>query len=183
MIRSRRHSWPFNAIHNSNKRKVEETESEFLGSQQQSFPMTSSPTMTGNIPAIVVNDEEDALLSAGILPSNRRTKHKSRYQLRPHRHRRRRSVDDRDDSTTVISSIAEAEAVPSAILRRIFWQGRNKACNLFYHESCSLSSPDLPSQGTTDASHRPVKRHRRCHSEQPRAWREPSAGLWTLEEE
>ena len=27
------------------------------------------------------------------------------------------------------------------------------------------------------------RRHRRCHSEQPRAWREPSAGLWTLEEE
>ncbi|KAJ5173054.1 hypothetical protein N7492_005647 [Penicillium capsulatum] len=27
------------------------------------------------------------------------------------------------------------------------------------------------------------RRHRRCHSEQPRSWREPSAGLWTLKEE
>ncbi|KAF9883630.1 hypothetical protein FE257_003137 [Aspergillus nanangensis] len=27
------------------------------------------------------------------------------------------------------------------------------------------------------------RNHRRCHSEQPRAWREPSAGLWTLLEE
>ena len=27
------------------------------------------------------------------------------------------------------------------------------------------------------------RRHRRCHSEQPRSWREPSAALWTLEEE
>lgn len=27
------------------------------------------------------------------------------------------------------------------------------------------------------------RRHRRCHSEQPRAWREPSASLWTLQEE
>ncbi|KAJ5083940.1 hypothetical protein NUU61_008519 [Penicillium alfredii] len=27
------------------------------------------------------------------------------------------------------------------------------------------------------------RRHRRCHSEQPRAWRRPSASLWTLREE
>ena len=27
------------------------------------------------------------------------------------------------------------------------------------------------------------KHHRRCHSERPRAWREPSASLWTLTEE
>lgn len=27
------------------------------------------------------------------------------------------------------------------------------------------------------------RRHRRCHSEQPRAWREPSASLWPLQEE
>lgn len=26
------------------------------------------------------------------------------------------------------------------------------------------------------------RRHRRCHSEQPRAWRKPSATLWTLQE-
>lgn len=28
-----------------------------------------------------------------------------------------------------------------------------------------------------------VSRHRRCHSERPRSWREPSASLWTLREE
>lgn len=27
------------------------------------------------------------------------------------------------------------------------------------------------------------RRHRRCHSEQPRVWREPSASLWPLQEE
>lgn len=27
------------------------------------------------------------------------------------------------------------------------------------------------------------RRHRRCHSEQPRSWREPSASLWPLREE
>lgn len=182
-MRSRRHSWPFNAIHSSNKRKAEESESNTFGSHRKSYPITSSSTLTSEIPAIVISDEDDALLSAGIVPSDRRKEHRSRYQLRPHRRRRRDSLHDRDDSTTVVSSIAEAEAVPSAILRRIFWEGRNKASNLFYHESCSLSSPDLPSQVTTNGSHRPVKRHRRCHSEQPRAWKEPSAGLWTLEEE
>lgn len=30
---------------------------------------------------------------------------------------------------------------------------------------------------------RPGRRHRRCHSEQPRSWREPNPGLWTLAEE
>lgn len=29
---------------------------------------------------------------------------------------------------------------------------------------------------------RSERRHRRCHSEQPRAWRRPSATLWTLQE-
>lgn len=27
------------------------------------------------------------------------------------------------------------------------------------------------------------RRHRRCHSEQPRSWREPSSSLWPLQEE
>lgn len=30
---------------------------------------------------------------------------------------------------------------------------------------------------------RAERNHRRCHSEQPRSWREPSASLWTLSEE
>lgn len=37
------------------------------------------------------------------------------------------------------------------------------------------------SENTTRIVHE--KRHRRCHSEQPRSWREPSASLWTLREE
>ncbi|EED19154.1 conserved hypothetical protein [Talaromyces stipitatus ATCC 10500] len=63
-----------------------------------------------------------------------------------------------------------------------------------------LNSPSAPSLSNTKASAdegvmsqsmvdnnewmlRPGRRHRRCHSEQPRAWREPNPGLWTLAEE
>lgn len=42
----------------------------------------------------------------------------------------------------------------------------------------SLSIPDR-----NEWMLRPERRHRRCHSEQPRAWREPNPGLWTLAEE
>ncbi|KAE8557487.1 hypothetical protein TMatcc_004941 [Talaromyces marneffei ATCC 18224] len=42
----------------------------------------------------------------------------------------------------------------------------------------SLSIPDK-----NEWMLRPGRRHRRCHSEQPRAWREPNPGLWTLAEE
>lgn len=42
----------------------------------------------------------------------------------------------------------------------------------------SLSIPDR-----NEWMLRPGRRHRRCHSEQPRAWREPNPGLWTLAEE
>ncbi|RAL13819.1 uncharacterized protein BO97DRAFT_27203 [Aspergillus homomorphus CBS 101889] len=39
-------------------------------------------------------------------------------------------------------------------------------------------------RGRTMAAHLMAERnHRRCHSEQPRAWKRPSASLWPLEEE
>ncbi|KAG2413545.1 hypothetical protein HFD88_002734 [Aspergillus terreus] len=37
--------------------------------------------------------------------------------------------------------------------------------------------------GTGMGTGRVERYHRRCHSEQPRSWREPSASLWTLLEE
>jgi len=40
--------------------------------------------------------------------------------------------------------------------------------------------PDLSVVGTARVVER---RHRRCHSEQPRSWRRPSEGIWTLQEE
>lgn len=40
-----------------------------------------------------------------------------------------------------------------------------------------------PLSGVDAARFVAERRHRRCHSEQPRSWREPSAGLWTLQEE
>ena len=55
------------------------------------------------------------------------------------------------------------------------------------------SSPPSPAFSETVERGRPVDaavgrlraegHHRRCHSEQPRSWREPSASLWTLSEE
>lgn len=50
----------------------------------------------------------------------------------------------------------------------------------------SSTDDGLMSQSIVDNNEwmlRPGRRHRRCHSEQPRAWREPNPGLWTLAEE
>ncbi|EPS33433.1 hypothetical protein PDE_08395 [Penicillium oxalicum 114-2] len=42
-----------------------------------------------------------------------------------------------------------------------------------------LSLPSVKKEGFLVGE----RRHRRCHSEQPRSWREPSANLWPLQEE
>lgn len=40
-----------------------------------------------------------------------------------------------------------------------------------------------PLAGIDTAKFMAERRHRRCHSEQPRSWREPSASLWPLQED
>lgn len=49
---------------------------------------------------------------------------------------------------------------------------------------CSDSDMERSSASGVDAARfMAERRHRRCHSEQPRAWRKPSATLWTLQEQ
>ncbi|KAE8153747.1 hypothetical protein BDV25DRAFT_148719 [Aspergillus avenaceus] len=43
--------------------------------------------------------------------------------------------------------------------------------------------PVVPDRGRVSTLLSDDRNHRRCHSEQPRSWRRPSASLWTLKEE
>jgi hypothetical protein len=126
-----------------------------------------------------------------------------------------------EEEEVIVSSITEANHLPSAVLRRIIRPRLEKAKQflipLHLHFSSAAaaatttalpirgreekvvlscaSTPVLPTKFEDmlmdvptpmmpeDWGFRPGRRHRRCHSEQPRAWREPSPALWTLAEE
>lgn len=142
---------------------------------------------------------DDDIFSAGIVRS------KSTRQLKRSRFHRDGSSDEHGDVEIIVSSITEADELPTAMLRRIIWPRLEKARHLFPSHSATStttvvrkdkaalschSTPSLPDGQVKEAElegdylrPRPGRRHRRCHSEQPRAWREPSPGLWTLLEE
>lgn len=159
-----------------------------------------------------MDEDEDDAVSAGIVRSK---------TMRHARHHRiwpssccDDSYDNMDDDDDIVSSVAEAGEVPSAILRRIVPQVDR--AKMFSHSSSSndhvnadrdgddvmVSYYEMNSQRQDSQSEKPAeaqnkellidprlqleqsqRRHRRCHSEQPRSWREPSAELWPLKEE
>ncbi|KAH8690140.1 hypothetical protein BGW36DRAFT_433094 [Talaromyces proteolyticus] len=177
------------------------------------------------------SDEEDVFISAGIVSKEKHRRHRTKKRRRSRVHKKitknqpkehdhaekNESHEQREEQREVIiSSITEANHVPTAMLRRIIWPRLEKARQFLIPLHLHFSS-SLPSSGSTHSSVssaketivlscastptlsetedvsfsmagedwrlRPGRRHRRCHSEQPRAWREPSAGLWTLDEE
>ncbi|CRG83460.1 hypothetical protein PISL3812_00811 [Talaromyces islandicus] len=207
-----------------------------IGSLKDTFNRPFSPD-TLTFPYSSSNEEDD-FVSAGIISS----KHKPR---RRQSKRRRRSHADRSTTTTthknkgkfqkgekittkearkqeeedIVSSITEANHLPSAVLRRIIRPRLERAKQflipLHLHFSSEAAETPLPVRGrrgekivlscastpvlptglddmimdvpipmmSEDWRFSPGRRHRRSHSEQPRAWREPSPGLWTLAEE
>lgn len=192
------------------------------------------------------SDEEDVFVSAGIIASKekprrrrtskrrRRSRHgrstakRSRQKKedpeKPENNSEARKEERKEEEEVIVSSITEANHLPSAMLRRIIQPRLEKAKQFLIpshlHFSSSpattmtksllpirgrqekkivlscASTPVLPTSRLDDMimdlpapmmpeewGFRPGRRHRRCHSEQPRAWREPSPGLWTLIEE
>ncbi|KAL2001581.1 hypothetical protein VTN02DRAFT_1560 [Thermoascus thermophilus] len=125
-------------------------------------------------------DEDDAMSAGIVRPKSTRG------------HRRWSLSKDRDE---VVSSVTEADELPGAVLRRMVWAQLEKGRLYFtLHtttaagENVTISYLDAMAAAPGKSAHGPdatkrTGRHRRFHSEQPRAWREPSAGLWTLEEE
>ncbi|GAD96170.1 predicted protein [Paecilomyces variotii No. 5] len=118
--------------------------------------------------------------------------------------RSRRPWASQKDEDEIVSTVTKADGTPKAVLRRVVLPQIDKARHMFpkygmpqrgdtvvmaYME---VSAPSVPPTKPRDAKEVrvrassesvPERHHRRCHSEQPRAWREPSASLWTLLEE
>ena len=144
--------------------------------------------------------EEDDALSAGIIrPTSPR-------------HSRLWPCGSRKEDT-VVSSVTEADELPVVVLRRLIWSRLEKArlhssvrtannsvahgedVIITYASPLHLTKEGLwigeleESDKLNDSYHRRrvrpsrERKHRRCHSEQPRSWREPGPGLWTLLEE
>jgi hypothetical protein len=184
------------------------------------------------------SDEEDVFVSAGIIsskdkPQRRRSKRRRRSRANKpatqKSHKKKGKSDKLEKSNekeetrhqeeeVIVSSITEANHLPSAVLRRIIRPRLEKAkqflipLHLHFSSSATATTP-LPIRGrdkvalscastpvlptrlddmfmdvptpmmSEDWRFRPDRRHRRSHSEQPRAWREPSPALWTLAEE
>jgi hypothetical protein len=155
--------------------------------------------------------EEDDAVSAGIIPSQS-TRHSRRWRSSSDDVYQGRRRSGHGEKEVIISSVTEADELPTAMLRRIVWPRLKKARALLpLHMAATssavrgdnviiscLSSPNLSGKDTGPMSElhardpelheghlRPLaeRRHRRCHSEQPRVWKEPSPGLWTLTEE
>jgi hypothetical protein len=135
---------------------------------------------------------EDDATSAGIV----RSKSSRSYRL----------WSGPKDEDQIISTITEADGTPRAVLRRVVLPQLDKARQMFPKHNTPTSGEDAmvmaymkvpaPSRpliksgekkermlNSTSLESEPARHHRRCHSEQPRAWREPSASLWTLLEE
>jgi hypothetical protein len=119
----------------------------------------------------------------------------------------------RKEDTTIVSSVTEAEELPIAMLRRLLWSRLEKARlhsvrtannkSVAHRDDImiTVTSPlhlteevtwigELKESDRLNDDHRRrrarsrwERKHRRCHSEQPRSWREPGPGLWTLVEE
>lgn len=194
--RQRHHSWPYCAASTHGRERPDVTDIRVSNLRSRarekvpSFQVQKETTLRFDD----IFDEDDAV-SAGIVRS------------KSARHHRLWSLSkDKDDE--VVSTVTEADELPSAVLRRIIWTqlekgrlpfmlhtttSRGDDVTISYLDSLTVPVREKPARGgergkgnqDDDESLRPLpgRKHRRSHSEQPRAWREPSAGLWTLVEE
>ncbi|KAH8427341.1 uncharacterized protein LDX57_005054 [Aspergillus melleus] len=184
----RRHSWPYCGGTNSRERRtlpVLTAPFEPSNSFERPFP---TPLVPGELP-------EDDAAWAGITRAktsrSRRFWSSSRHTTVP---------EQRQYSTTAAASGSGGS------LRRMIRPPLDKARSLFVLPTTTTAGDNvfvsfwvpqrpelgapagrLPDRGRTlgdGLGHlSPDRNHRRCHSEQPRAWRRPSAALWTLKEE
>ncbi|KAL1964440.1 hypothetical protein VTN77DRAFT_6998 [Rasamsonia byssochlamydoides] len=211
MPRRRHYSWPFNGpstkAHDRNS-SIDIGASQLV-TRSRNYSLAFESAVEGPFRPGDVYEEDDAI-SAGIIPS----KSTRRSRLWPSsgdvpEGRKRSEYREKD---VIISSVTEADELPTAMLRRIIWPRLEKARQLFplhmtattstvHGDKVIISCLSSPTLSETEAEmmsepHRrdtvldegylkPLaeRRHRRCHSEQPRVWKEPSPGLWTLMEE
>lgn len=190
--RHRRHySWPYcgPSPHGRERLDLTDTRGSKLRSSAKEQFLPFKGQNTGPLFTEDIFDEDDAISAGIVRPKS--TRHHRLWSL----------SKDRDE---VVSSVTEADELPGAVLRRMVWAQLEKGrlpftlhtttatgenVTISYLDTMtapekSAHGPDATKGSLGDEYLRPLPgRHRRCHSEQPRAWREPSACLWTLEEE
>lgn len=151
------------------------------------------------VPLIAEDLEDDDAEMAGIIQSRNPRVHRlwSRPLLR----------DRREDIHLSASSVEARKHVHRSVLRRLIRrQPLDRTRSLFVMPTIRRAGdetvisgwmpPRISAQPVTIVERTPTtlsgvdtarliaeRRHRRCHSEQPRSWREPSASLWPLQEE
>ncbi|KAE8375360.1 hypothetical protein BDV26DRAFT_17687 [Aspergillus bertholletiae] len=179
----RRHSWPYcgpGPRRNVPLMRVAEQQAQL--EQQFLTPLNSSDYFG------------DDAASAGIVPPPKTTR--PHYRIWPYS---KTTVEH----TTPRAGYSYGSGSSSGSLRRMIRPPLDKARSLFVLPTTTSTGqnvvisywvpqrpaeqPVAPDRGRELSSlpkHLAVDRnHRRCHSEQPRSWRRPSASLWTLAEE
>lgn len=160
---------------------------------------TPWPFQQATIPLITEDLEDDDAEMAGIVRSRRPRVHRlwTRTLLR----------DEREEIHLSATAVDARKHVHSSVLRRLICRPLlNRTRSLFVIPTTRRAGDGTIISGWMPAriSAQPVtvierkrtalagfdtarlvteRRHRRCHSEQPRSWREPSASLWPLREE
>lgn len=186
----RRHSWPY-----SGPRKQPLPIIKVSAPDDELAPHFLTPLAPEDL-----FDDPDAAASAGIVRSPPQQQH-HHHHLWSH---------FRTAPTTQTPHLSGSPSPPGT-LRRMIRPPLDKARSLFTvptttaagesvwvsywvpHGKGNLSARGTERTGTAidagtgirgrEALARAERFHRRCHSEQPRSWREPSASLWTLLEE
>lgn len=206
--RRRHHSWPFsNRSTKALERNISiDVRSSRLASRVRGRHIAFGSVLEEHFRQGDVYEEDDAV-SAGIITS-KGSRHTRLWRSSTGDTSDGRGQSENGERDVITSTVTEADELPTAILRRIIWPRWERARLLFPHMTTTTStdnviiscrsSPNLsigdtetisePHRRDTELNEgylRPLaeRRHRRCHSEQPRVWKEPSPDLWTLMEE
>jgi hypothetical protein len=254
LVRRRHYSWPFSGPSTNAYSRDIFSDTNISKQKLRCGNTLASTTIIDNMRQSNFLDDvyNEDTLSAGIVPSSKNLRSPRLWRSatsnvirRPERERTTGWDRDAERGTeVVISTITQANELPTAVLRRLIWPRFEKtrlhtsSHRRHYHHSSShtLTSSSLseipppkktqvfvtitrsvttPSQvedgsqkekdnsdgalynafddrevetefyhvPTVDLQFQNRLHHRRCHSAQPRAWQEPSPGLWTLLEE
>ncbi|PKY01705.1 hypothetical protein P168DRAFT_292790 [Aspergillus campestris IBT 28561] len=202
MPHRRRHSWPACVPERTTVPVITVSQPQEPPERQFLAPLVSAELL-----------ESDDAASAGIVRSGDHSGSSSatRYRLWPHYHHHKVVAGSRTASARTDASMGSPlrrmlrppldKARSLFVLPTTTTAGEKVVLSYWVPQSVpsrpSLSplpsSPLSPALSETVERGRPVDaavgrlraegNHRRCHSEQPRSWREPSASLWTLSEE
>ncbi|GIJ89040.1 hypothetical protein Asppvi_007969 [Aspergillus pseudoviridinutans] len=185
----RRHSWPFGSP------AAQLRERRIARNSSALDPSTLAELEEHYLAPIVSEDlPEDDAASAGIVRTKTTRSHRwfaSKHAV-PHHTPSQRSSTMSGGTGSLRRMIRPPldKARSLFVLPTTTSPGKQVVVSLWVPQTAATQPADMfadrgrPTTTTDDSDYLAVERnHRRCHSEQPRSWRAPSASLWTLLEE